>query len=443
MSSIQVLSNTIIHAPNHNTNCSNDHTIDLNPLDLQFISFGYNQQGFLYRHPVNLDISNQIQHLKDSFSSTLDFFYILAGRLKITQHEDNTFSCAINCNNEGALFVHAAAKYISVDDILKPTHLPPIHHSLFLMNGVKNYEGTSNPLLAVQVTELDDGIFLGISTNHVTGDGNLFSNFYNLWAKISRGCCLEVSKTPIFERWFPKGVECPIRFPLTIEPQSNLKGKKLNPPERIFHFTKENIVKLKLKANLEAGTKKISSLQAVLTHIWRSFTRSQKLDHQTDVSFSVDVSVRPRLNPPLQENYFGNAIIEFLATLKAGELLDDGGLGKGALKINEMIALHTDEKIRSHYEKWLIKPSFYVTPNDMSHNNCLVIAYSPRFDVYGNDFGWGKPVGVRSGGADKREGKVNVFAGVEEGSMEIEVCLPYEILEAMGNDLEFMDVVSS
>ncbi|CAK8561134.1 unnamed protein product [Lathyrus sativus] len=442
MSSVQVLSTTTIHAQNHNLNGSIDRTIDLTPWDLQLLPFGYNQMSFVYRQSIKTDILNQIQHLKQSFSSTLDFFHIFAGRLKITQHEDNTISCSIKCNNEGALFVHAAAKYITVDDILKPTHLPPVHHSLFLMDGVKNYQGTSQPLLAVQVTELDDGIFIGITSNHVVGDGNLFSSFYNLWAKTSRGS-LEVSKTPIFKRWFPKGVECPIRFPLTIEAQSNLKKNKLTLPERIFKFTKENIAKLKFKANLEAGTKNISSLQALLTHIWRSFIRSQKLDHQIDVSFSIDISVRRRLDPPLQENYFGNAIIECLVIMKAGELLDDGGFGKGALKMNKMIALHTNEKIRTHYEKWLIKPSFYVTPNDVSHKNCLVIAYSPWFDVYGNDFGWGKPVGVRSGGADKREGKVNVFAGAEQGSMELEVCFSHEILEAMTNDPEFMDVVSN
>lgn len=441
MSSVQVLSTTTIHAQNHNLNGSNDRTIDLSPWDLQFLPFGYNQISFVYRHSNKSDIFNQIQHLKQSFSSALDFFHIFAGRLKITQHGDNTISCSIKCNNKGALFVHAAAKYITVNDILEPTHLPYVHHSLFLMNGIKNYQGTSHPLLAVQVTQLDDGIFIGITSSHVVGDAYLFSNFNNLWAKISRGS-FEVSKTPIFERWFPKGIECPIRFPLTIEAQNNLKEKKLNPPERIFHFTKENIAKLKFKANFEAGKKNISSLQAVLTHIWRSFTRSKKFDYETDVSFSIDISVKQRLDLPLHEDYFGNAVIECLVTMKAGELLDDGGLGKGALKMNKMIASYTDEMIRSHYEKWLIKPIFYVTPKDVCQNKGLVIAYSPRYDVYGNDFGWGKPVGVRTGGADKREGKVNVFAGVEEGSMVLEVCLSYEVLEEMENDLEFMDAVS-
>jgi hypothetical protein len=49
-------------------------------------------------------------------------------------------------------------------------------------------------------------------------------------------------------------------------------------------------------------------------------------------------------------------------------------------------------------------------------------------------------VAVRSG--YKINGLVNVFAGIEEGSIDLQVCLPYEILEAMGSDPQFMDVVS-
>jgi hypothetical protein len=43
----------------------------------------------------------------------------------------------------------------------------------------------------------------------------------------------------------------------------------------------------------------------------------------------------------------------------------------------------------------------------------------------------------------KMEIFVCVFKGVEEGSMDLEVCLSYETFEAIGNDPEFMDVVSN
>ncbi|CAL5196403.1 unnamed protein product [Lathyrus oleraceus] len=440
MSSVQILSTTTIHAPNH----FNDHTIHLTPWDLQFLPFGYNQTGLLYHQPFELDSTNQIQHFKNSLSSTLDFFHLFTGRLKITQHDDNTISCSIKCNNEGALLVHAAAKHISVSDILEPKYIPPIHHSLFSLNGVKNYEGTSQPLLAVQVTELVDGVFVGFTLNHVVGDGKSFCHFSNSLAEISKGC-VKISKLPIYERWFPKDTPCPIRFPFTIEPQNNYSnngGRKLNLPERLFHLTKENIAKLKFKANLEAGTTKLSSLQALLTHIWRSFIRSRKLDPQTEVSFVLDIGVRPRLIPPLHDDYFGTAVIDFAVTMKAGELLEDGGLGKGALKMNKMIALHSNEKLKSDYKNWLITPNFIKNSDDAVNNNSLVIGSSPWFDVYVNDFGWGKPVGVRSGSSNKRNGKVYVYAGVEKGSMDLEICLPYENLEAIGNDPEFMNHAS-
>ncbi|XP_004511082.1 protein ENHANCED PSEUDOMONAS SUSCEPTIBILITY 1-like [Cicer arietinum] len=447
MSSVQVISTTTIYAPNHNLgNNSTDQEIDLTPWDLQFLPFGVNQKGLLYHHPKELNTSNQIHHLKHSLSTTLDFFPPFTGRLKITEHRDNTISCSITCNNEGALFLHAIAKNTSVADILEPTYLPPILHSFFPLNGVKNYQGTSQPLLAVQVTELLDGIFIGFTINHVVVDGKSIWHFVNSWAEISKGC-LKTSKLPTFERWFPNNIiQRPIRFPFTIEQQNNNSNNKgedqnLNPPERLFHFTKENIAKLKLKANIEVGTKKLSSLQALFTHIWRSIIRSKLLEPQEEVKYMVVIGIRPRLVPALQEDYFGNAMIICGVTMKVGELLEEGGLGKSAWEMNKMIALHSDEKLKKHYETWSKTPTF-ITPGSVANSNTLVTSSSPWFDVYGNDFGWGKPVGVRSGGANKKNGKISVFAGVEEGSMDLEVCLPYEILEAIGNDPEFMAFVS-
>ncbi|KAK2354174.1 hypothetical protein QL285_091724 [Trifolium repens] len=446
MNSIQVLSTTTIKTPNKkNCDDSSDHTIHLTPWDLQLLPYGVNQKGLLYHHPLNLDTSNQIEHLKHSLSSTLEMFPPFTGRLKIQEHEDNTISCFITCNNEGALFVHAVAENTSIDDILGSTYVPQILHSFFPLNGIKNYEGTSNPLFAVQVTELDNGIFIGCTINHVVADGTSIWQFINSWAKISKGC-LEMTKIPTFERWFPNGIQLPIRFPFTMEHQNNLynndnhKEDNPNPPERLFHFPKENIAKLKFKANLEASTKNISSLQALLTHIWRSIIRSKNLDPEEEVNFVVLIGIRPRLIPPLKEDYFGNALIDCVVTMKARDLLGDGGLGKGAVEMNKMIALHSDEKLKNQYENWLKTPSFVNV--GMSNKKTLVIS-SPRFDVYANDFGWGKPVAVRHGGENKENGVISVFAGVEEGSMDLEVCFSYETLEAICNDSEFMEAVSN
>jgi hypothetical protein len=50
--------------------------------------------------------------------------------------------------------------------------------------------------------------------------------------------------------------------------------------------------------------------------------------------------------------------------------------------------------------------------------------------VYGNDFGWGRPLTVQSGVANKFDGQLTVFPGPEERSMDLEACLSPEKLLA-------------
>jgi len=445
MAAIQVLSTDTIKAPN-----STDEKIDLTPWDLKVLLVEPTQKGLLYHHPLE---SNQIQHLKHTLSSALAFFPPLSGRLEITDHKDNTMSCSVTCNNAGVLFVHAATENTCVGDILGCTYVPPILHSFFPLNGVKNYEGTSQPLFAVQVTELVDGIFIGFTFNHVVVDGTSAWYFINSWAEISRGgCCNQISKLSTLERWFPDGIQRPIRFPFTEKLQKNKSdglsfsssnNEKLNPTARLFHFTKEKISQLKLKANLETGTNKISSLQALFAHLWCSVIRSDQLDPQENVYFMVGIGARQRFVPPLPEDYFGNAVVASTVAMKVGELLEEGGLGKCASKMHQTISLHSNEKLKNDYKNWVRNPIIFRLGNNSNVADYHVLASSSSqwFDVYGNDFGWGKPVAVRSG--NNLSGLVAVFAGIEEGSMDIQVCLPHKILEAMGNDSVFMEFVSN
>jgi hypothetical protein len=171
MGVVRILSSDTIKASK-----SSNQIIDLTPWDLQFLTASPNKKGLLYHHQV---VANQIERLRHSLSASLAFFQTLAGRLEITEHEDNVSSCSIKCNNVGVLFIHAAAENTYVADIVRPTYVPSIVDSFFAFNGVRNYEGTSQPLLAVQVTELVDGIFIGCTFNHVAVDGNSMWHFIN------------------------------------------------------------------------------------------------------------------------------------------------------------------------------------------------------------------------------------------------------------------------
>ncbi|XP_016496790.1 putative acetyltransferase At3g50280 isoform X1 [Nicotiana tabacum] len=440
MTKLQVVSTCVIMPGKPIDRNSPTKNIHLTPWDLQLLTVDPIQKGLLFRKPNpqqhrKLATSSEIiNRLKTSLSDTLDFFPLLAGRLAACKNSDNTLSFFINCNNEGAEFTHATAPGLTVADIVEPTYVPKIVKSFFPLNGVHNFE----------VTELVDGFFIGCTINHCVADGTSFWHFFNSWSEISRtrSSNLTVNKLPVLERWFPKFTASQIHVTL---PKEHLYDE-FDPPlleERVFHFSKENIAQLKAKANSEFGTDQktcISSLQAVLAHLWQTVIRCRtgtKADEK--FSFKILIGARPRLQPPLREGYFGNAVHFVNVTTTARELLENNS-GWAALQMNKVVAMQTHEEVMNFYQSWVKNPK--IVKKSEVVTNSLIASSSPRFDVYGNDFGWGRPIAVRSGAGNKHDGKMTIFSGVEEGSIDIEACLTPETLHAMGEDANFMEAVT-
>ncbi|CAN1234506.1 Uncharacterized acetyltransferase At3g50280, partial [Linum perenne] len=356
---------------------------------------------------------NLFENLKSSFSRTLALFYPLAGRLSADEHPDGTASVYIDCNNAGALFVHAVADSISVADVLEPLYVPRIVWSFFPLNWVRSYHGFSQPFLAVQITELVDGIFVGCTVSHAVADGTTLWRFVNFWSEICRGYGSVKSRGSVFTRdWFLDEKHLPIRIPWTmIKDFTEEDSDSVLLKERVFHFSRRKLGALKAQANAEAiGNGKISSLQTLISHIWRAVTRNRKnpdSDPDREATFHLLVGLRSRLRPKLPEDYLGNAVAGCAVVMKEKALIEKG-LGDVAAEMNR---------------------------------GGMGLSSSPRYNVYGNDFGWGKPVAVRSGAGNKFDGKVTVFPGVEEGSIDVEICLSPETAEGLGRDSEFMAAV--
>ncbi|CAN1184182.1 Uncharacterized acetyltransferase At3g50280, partial [Linum perenne] len=142
--------------------------------------------------------------------------------------------------------------------------------------------------------------------------------------------------------------------------------------DRVFHFSRHKLGALKAQANAEAidGGGKISTLQTLSSHIWRAVTRNRKNpDPDRETRFYLFAGLRSRLQPKLPENYLGNAIAGCVVVLKEKVLLTkEKGLGDVAGTVK---------------------------------GGMIRLSSSPRYNVYGNDFGWGKPVAMRSGVGNK------------------------------------------
>ncbi|OMO58139.1 Transferase [Corchorus olitorius] len=326
MSEMRIISSSIVQATNHQKSSR----IDLSPWDLVILPVAQIQKGLLFQKPTPDMQETLIHHLKASLSKTLDYFPPLAGRLSTVDHEeDDSISYFIDCNNAGALFIHAAADSVSISDIIKSVYVPKIVHSFFPLNGLKNYEGVSNPLLGIQ---------------------------------------------------------------------------------------------------------------ALLCHTWRSVIRNININGDEVIFYCFAIGARQRLQE-LHESYFGNAIHGTVLSMKAKELLEEG-IGKAALQMNRVIAAMTEQSLKSFLVSWAASPRMASMAFVTNMSKVLSVNSSPWFNMYGNDFGWGKPIAVRSGPELKYDAKTTLFCGAEEGSIDIEARLSLETLEAMANDEEFMDSVA-
>ncbi|GAB4831885.1 hypothetical protein Ancab_005900 [Ancistrocladus abbreviatus] len=465
--------------------------LKLSVSDLPMLSCHYIQKGGIFTRPP-ISTPNLISLLKTGLSTALAHFPPLAGRL--TTYSDGQVH--ITCNDAGIDFIHAAAKHVFIRDILAPIDVPDVVKEFFSFDWTVSYDGHFRPIMAVQVTELGDGLFIGISMNHAVTDGTSYWNFFNTFAEACRGV-RRISRQPDFRRnsvlMSPAVLKVPEGGPkVTFSVDEPLR-------ERIFSFSREAILKLKAKANNRKyeedrsinsiellgkqsndtwkgglteeseSTKKmnwlrnavskqrllgnetetpnnnsttveISSFQSICALLWRCVTRARKLSSSKITTFRMAVNCRHRIEPKLDPLYFGNAIQSIPTVSSAGELLSRD-LRWGAELLNKSVRAHDDAMVTRFVGDWEKDPRCFPLGN--FDGAMITMGSSPRFPMYDNDFGWGRPLAVRSGRANKFDGKISAFPGREgRGSVDLEVVLSPDTMSGLESDLEFMSYAS-
>ncbi|CAL9002741.1 unnamed protein product [Prunus brigantina] len=469
VSSVTIISKCAVY-PNTKSTIK---SLKLSVSDLPMLSCQYIQKGVLLSSQP-FHIADLIASLKHSLSLALSHFPALAGRFET----DAEGYVHIICNDAGVDFIQAKAKHLSVDVLLPANEdVPHYFREFFAFDLTLSYSGHSRPLAAIQVTELADGIFIGCTVNHSVTDGTSFWHFFNTFAEICKGA-KKISKSPDFSRDNIFNSPAVLQLPEG-GPKVTFSG---NEPlrERIFHFTRESILKLKKRANNSplingngncngngnglldsaeifgkqcndtwkivshckgAKTAEISSFQSLSAQLWRSVTRVRNLPDSKTTTFRMAVNCRHRLEPKLSPHYFGNAIQSIPTVASAGELLSrDLSWCAGLLRKN--VAAHDNATVRRGVEDWESAPRLFPLGN--FDGAMITMGSSPRFPMYDNDFGWGRPLAVRSGRANKFDGKISAFPGREgNGSVDLEVVLAPETMAGLESDMEFMQYVSA
>ncbi|XP_048503266.1 BAHD acyltransferase DCR-like, partial [Beta vulgaris subsp. vulgaris] len=194
------------------------------------------------------------------------------------------------------------------------------------------------------------------------------------------------------------------------------------------------------------NTNKVSSFQALTTFVWRSVIQAKGLNPNQLTHCKLAANSRTRLEPPFPEEYFGNLLSVLVSTTRVGELLEQS-FGQTALSLHQLVVNHTNKDVHNFVHSWFKSPYSFRFDRLLARepNSTVHVGSSPRFNIYGNEFaGLGKPIVVRSGFANKFDGKLIFYPGKEGGgSIDVEICLPCNSMRALEVNEEFMVVVSS
>lgn len=370
---------------------------------------------YIYKAKHNTDT---IERLRNSLSKILVYFYPVAGRLNLTK----SGRIEVDCNAKGVRLLEAETTKTFGDY----GDFSPSESTEELVPKVDNTQPREEiPLLLLQLTRFlggDEGLAIGVTFAHPLIDATGLIHFINSWAKLARGEALEPNEMPFLNRTILKFQHQPsssqvlgssetefdphkhdLEKPIAQTPLG-VERKKVS--ASILKLTSSHLERLKKKANdqpSKEGSRPYTRFEVVAAHIWRCASKARESgeNHPTLVTFSVNF--RNRLNPPLPQNYFGNALAKVVTPeCYEGDIISNP-LGFAAQKIREASHAITEDFLRSQLNvglgKWQLDNirAFFMsqrhlinTPSAGDHN--IFLTSLMTMPVYESDFGWGKPV---------------------------------------------------
>ncbi|KAH7866824.1 hypothetical protein Vadar_025497 [Vaccinium darrowii] len=310
--------------------------------------------------------------LKKSLSDALTLYYPFAGRLKDER--------SIDCNDQGVDYLEAR-----VDTRLSEIIEQPKGEVLNKFVPSISEEG-GGVLLGIQLNYFNcGGIAIGMSICHTVADGGALSMFVKAWAAMARGDTNKVAPNFVMSSLFPPRE--------AFGPQTSLYIPKHWGKTRRFCFSSSKIAALRAEVGASTGVQP-TRVQLVTALVWKWAMARKGRDRSHPSFVWHPVNIRGRMDPPLSEYTFGNAIWR------------ENIAGNGEMDLGELVS-KTREAVRKIDSKYL-KELQGENVNEMLVGDCkkvtesffdnegdyLMIISFCRFPFYESDFGWGKPAWV-------------------------------------------------
>ncbi|XP_004507303.1 phenolic glucoside malonyltransferase 1-like [Cicer arietinum] len=438
-------------------------SLPLTFFDLLWLRFPPVERLFFYEFTKNSTISfydSILPNLKHSLSLTLQHFLPLAGN--IIWPNDSSKPIINYVVGDSVSFIVAESnssfKDLSSDhcDASQRYHLIPLLKT--------SYEKAS--LISIQVTLFPNfGFCIGITTHHAALDGKSSTTFMKSWAFIcsnfdqtllisqsnselavpissEKSQSLPENLTPFLDRSMiqdPNGIDEAFVEAWMKQGGPNNKSLKVwdipctmknDAMKSLFELTPSNIQKLKQHAKNEMKKMNVinlSSFSVTCAYVLSCLAKAEKPKVDKAI-FIFSVDCRTRLDPPISTMYFGNCVAGQKIVFETEKLVGEDGFFVALEEINESLNRVKDGEVLNGAKNWL-SHMFKGSESTKIYS----IAGSPRFEVYGIDFGFGKPKKVDMTSIDKTRAFSLSESRNGNGGIEISLALNKEDMEAFSS----------
>ncbi|GAY48981.1 hypothetical protein CUMW_115780 [Citrus unshiu] len=412
--------------------------------------------------------SEVLPKLKHSLSLTLLHYLPLAGHITWPLDAAKPAVYYFPDQNDGVSFAvaewssesHAGFHHLSGNEIRQAVEFHPLVPQLSITDDKAE-------VIAIQITLFpNQGFSIGVSSHHAILDGKTSTFFLKSWAYLCKQLqlchhpCLSPELTPLLDRTVikdPTGQD-------TLQLNKWVVGSDNSDPQKIrslkvlpfldseslnkfvratFQLTREDITKLRHKVNhqLSKSSKSkqvhLSTFVLTLAYVFVCMAKAKLAKAKTEaeaaagndeiknivVGFTADY--RSRLDPPIPLNYFGNCNGRHCETAKASDFVQENGVAFVAEMLSDMVKGIDADAIEANDDEVseileILKEGAII----------FSVAGSTQFDVYGSDFGWGRPKKVEIVSidrtqaislAERRDGGGGVEVGVVLEKQQMEV----------------------
>ncbi|KAI4323389.1 hypothetical protein L6164_023001 [Bauhinia variegata] len=422
-------------------NSTQTKTFPLTFLDIPWLFFSPNNPLFFYEfpHSVSHFMATIVPKLKLSLSLTLQHYYPFAasfvsppgtGKPHLVFTDGNSVSLEIAESNGD--FDHCCSYY--------PRDASEFH---LLAPKLTPCEKKDSPLLAIQVTIFRNaGFCIGIAYHHVVADGRTFNNFVKTWASYCRyeTTSFNLKLIPFYDRsviidthelevvflgqWRKRKLAQGIAIgrEVRVDLSGMVRATFTMGSAEMEHIKHWIIARCK-KKNLSQPLR-LSPYILTCAFLWVCLLKTHRIEDENDPSyFGFVAGGMTRLPFSVPTTYLGNFVGFGRASGSRNELLGEDGIVVAAKAIAKTVK-QLDLSIFSGSEKWVL--DWDVLFGSEHH---VMVTGSPKVDLYGTDFGWGRPKKIEDISIDNTKAISLTESRDLEGGIEIGIALPKDKMD--------------